>query len=81
MRFWSIHYNYLDTKDLVALWRESLLAKKVLENNTKGYKNQPQLNIRFKECDNFIIAINTYLFEVYKEAKKRNFNFNENKID
>ncbi|MBZ4683793.1 MAG: hypothetical protein JG768_1220 [Fusobacteriales bacterium] len=47
MRLWSIHPKYLDTKGLLATWREVLLAKKVLEGNTKGYKNHPQL-IRFK---------------------------------
>jgi|GEM_PF-3323161 len=31
MRIWSIHPCYLDSKGLVALWRETLLAKNVLE--------------------------------------------------
>ena len=48
MRLWSIHPKYLDTKGLLAVWREALLAKKVLENKTKGYKNHPQLE-RFKQ--------------------------------
>lgn len=51
MRLWSIHPQYLDAKGLLALWREALLAKHVLEGSTKGYKNHPQL-IRFKETDN-----------------------------
>ena len=38
MRLWSIHPKYLGTKGLVALWREALLAQKVLQGNTKGYK-------------------------------------------
>jgi hypothetical protein len=38
MRLWSIHPKYLDAKGLVALWRETLLAKHVLEGKTKGYK-------------------------------------------
>lgn len=37
MRLWSIHPRYLDTKGLVALWRETLLlAQAVLFGNTKG---------------------------------------------
>lgn len=80
MRIWSLHPKYLDTKGLVALWRETLLAKKVLENKTKGYKNHPQL-IRFKNTENPVGAINQYLSEVYYEAKRRNFNFNKDKID
>ena len=27
MRIWSLHPKYLDTKGLVALWRETLLVK------------------------------------------------------
>ena len=31
MRLWSLHPKYLDTKGIVALWREALLAQAVLE--------------------------------------------------
>jgi hypothetical protein len=79
MRLWSIHPQYLDSKGLVALWREGLLAKKVLEGKTKGYKNHPQLE-RFKNFKNPILAINSYLFYVLKEAKLRNYKFNEKKL-
>lgn len=80
MRIWSLHPKYLDTKGLVALWRETLLAKKVLKGETVGYKNHPQL-FRFKKSKNPINAINQYLSEVYFEAKTRNYNFNKDKID
>jgi hypothetical protein len=79
MQIWSIHPQYLDTKGLVALWRETLLAKNVLENKTKGYKNNPQLT-RFKESKNPLHCINQYLGEIYKEAERRNYSFNKNKI-
>ncbi|MFW6287344.1 MAG: pyrimidine dimer DNA glycosylase/endonuclease V, partial [bacterium] len=79
MRLWSINPVYLDTKGLVALWRETLLAQKVLEGRTKGYKNHPQL-IRFKEHKHPLLAISYYLFYIYQEAAKRNYNFNFNKI-
>ena len=80
MRIWSLHPKYLDAKGLVALWRETLLAKNVLMGNTKGYKNHPQL-IRFKGTDKPIDGINQYLAEVYDEALRRNYNFNRSKID
>ncbi len=80
MRIWSLHPKYLDTKGLVALWRETLLAKHVLEGKTKGYKNHPQLN-RFKAYPNPLHAINYYLSEVYNEATARNYNFSKEKID
>lgn len=80
MRIWSLHPQYLDTKGLVALWRETLLAKNVLAGNTKGYKNHPQL-LRFKNTENPLEAINQYLAEVYQEATRRNYSFNREKID
>jgi hypothetical protein len=79
MRIWSLHPKYLDTKGLVALWRETLLAKKVLEGNTKGYKNHPQLN-RFKASSS-LESINFYLYHVYLESKNRGYNFDVSKID
>lgn len=79
MRLWSLHPKYLDSKGLVALWREGLLARKVLQGETKGYKNHPQL-LRFKNHKNPIKAIDTYLFHVYTESKIRNYNFNRSKI-
>ncbi len=78
MRLWSIHPKYLDVKGIVALWRETLLAKNVLEGNTKGYKNHPQLK-RFKKYENPISAINQYLYEIYIEAKSKGYNFDKNK--
>ncbi|GAF05275.1 pyrimidine dimer DNA glycosylase/endonuclease V [Saccharicrinis fermentans] len=72
MRIWTIHPKYLDTKGIVALWRETLLAKNVLQGNTKGYINHPQL-IRFKESQNALVSINYYLQIVWKEANKRGY--------
>jgi hypothetical protein len=79
MRLWSIHPKYLDSKGLVALWRESLLAKKVLENKTKGYKNHPQLE-RFKQESNPVDSINSFLLEILKESEKRGYCFDSNKM-
>lgn len=79
MRLWSIHPQYLDTKGLLAVWREGLLAKKVLEGKTRGYKNHPQL-IRFKNTKNPIKSICAYLTEILLESKKREYKFDESKI-
>jgi hypothetical protein len=79
MRLWSLHPKYLDAKGLVALWRETLLAQNVLLGNTKGYKNHPQLE-RFKEHAEPIKAIGTYLLYVEREAARRGYNFDKNKI-
>ena len=79
MRLWSLHPKYLDSKGLVALWRESLLAKHVLEGKTKGYKNHPQL-IRFKETGNPHECINQYLAVIFRESVKRGYRFDINKI-
>ena len=47
MRIWSLHPSLLDRRALVACWRETLLAQKVLRGLTRGYTNHPQL-IRFR---------------------------------
>lgn len=79
MRLWGIHPKYLDSRGLVALWREGLLAKKVLRGLTKGYRNHPQL-FRFKNHPTPLRAINFYLYQVFQEAKKRGFFFDRSKI-
>lgn len=80
MRLWSLHPNYLDGKGLVALWREALLAKHVLEGKTTGYKNHPQLD-RFKACASPVDAIHVYLSHVFLAAKDRGYNFNSEKFN
>ena len=80
MRLWSLHPKYLDPTGLVALWRESLLAKHVLEGRTKGYKNHPQL-IRFKNQDDPVHAINFYLCKIHEEAVFRKYSFDETKVN
>lgn len=79
MRIWSVHPKYLDVKGLVALWCETLLAKNVLEGNTKGYKNHPQL-IRFKNSESPVDSINHYLKAVYEESLKRGYHFDKSKF-
>jgi hypothetical protein len=79
MRLWSIHPEYLDSKGLVALWREALLAQKVLEGRTKGYTKHPQL-VRFRNTSNQLGAIASYLRHVALEAEKRGYTFDKQKI-
>ena len=80
MRIWSVHPRYLDTKGLIALWRETLLAKHVLEGKTKGYRNHPQLD-RFKLMDKPQDAINQYLSSVFEESVIRGYHFDKEKIN
>jgi hypothetical protein len=79
MRIWSLHPQHLDAKGLVALWRETLLAQKVLLGETKGYRNHPQLT-RFKNHPDPLAAIAAYLQEVLREAVRRGYNFDASKI-
>jgi hypothetical protein len=80
MRLWSIHPKYLDSRGLVALWREGLLARKVLLGRTKGYKNHPQLE-RFKSQEEPLSAIDVYLGHIYKESLRRGYAFDKTKIN
>jgi hypothetical protein len=79
MRLWSLHPKYLDTKGLVALWREALLAQAVLRGKTRGYRHHPQLE-RFKASRAPVSAIATYLSAIFKEAIQRGFKFDKTRI-
>lgn len=79
VRLWSLHPGYLDSQGLVALWREALLAQKVLAGKTLGYKNHPQLE-RFKAHAHPPQAIAAYLFSVLEEACRRGYRFDKTKI-
>ncbi len=79
MRIWSLHPKLLDRQGLVACWRETLLAQKVLMGDTKGYQNHPQLQ-RFRSCQDPLAAIATYLDAVAGEADQRGYTFNHKKI-
>ena len=80
MRLWSIHPKYLDPQGLVALWREGLLAQKVLAGKTKGYQNHPQLE-RFRRLKDPELGIGTYLSAVWEEASQRGYEFDQSKIN
>lgn len=79
MRLWSLHPRYLDTKGLVALWREALLAQAVLRGETRGYRNHPQLD-RFKDLEDPAAALARYLHDVHAEAALRGYRFDGSKI-
>ena len=80
MRLWTINPCYLDVQGLSGLWREGLLAKKVLKGLTKGYKNHPQLN-RFYNHEKTNQAIDCYLYYVLLEAQSRGYSFDSSKIN
>ncbi|MBF0423406.1 MAG: DNA lyase [Magnetococcales bacterium] len=79
MRLWTLHPRYLDTQGLVALWREALLAQKVLQGLTRGYTRHPQLH-RFREQTDPVGAIVQYLHEVWHEAVRRGYQFDAARI-
>lgn len=79
MRLWSLHPCYLDAKGLVALWREGLLAQKVLRGLTRGYRHHPQLE-RFRRHRQPVAAIASYLRAVADEADSRGYRFDRRRI-
>ncbi|MBI5773391.1 MAG: DNA lyase [Verrucomicrobia bacterium] len=79
MRVWTLHPKHLDPKGLVALWREALLAQKVLRGATRGYRHHPQL-ARFRARRDPVAAIAAYLRAVADEARRRGYGFDEGKI-
>jgi hypothetical protein len=79
MRLWTLHPKYLDARGLVALWREALLAQKVLRGAARGYKHHPQLR-RFSGQSNPPAALASYLAAVHEEAVRRGYKFDASKI-
>ena len=79
MRLWTIHPKHLDAKGLVALWREALLAQKVLQGRTRGYRHHPQL-FRFQAVRNPAAALASYLAAVHEESVRRGYHFDRRKI-
>ena len=79
MRLWTVHPCYLDPKGLVALWRKGLLAQKVLQGVTRGYRKHPQL-IRFQAAPDPMASIAFYLLAVEAEACARGYAFNRSLI-
>lgn len=75
MRLWSLHPRHLDAKGLVALWREALLAQRVLQGRTRGYTQHPQLE-RFRDSADPQAAIASYLAAVHNESLTRGYKFN-----
>lgn len=80
MRLWTIHPKYLDRQGLLGLWREGLLAKKVLEGKTNGYKNHPQLS-RFRKSEDPLAYLNTYLMLVAIDGMRRGYSFSVDKLN
>lgn len=79
MRLWTVHPKYLDTRGLVALWREALLAQRVLQGKTRGYTHHPQL-ARFRQQPDPLNCIAAYLTGIHIESINRNYKFNRDKI-
>lgn len=80
MRLWTLDLQYIDSKGLVALWREALLALHVLTGRTKGYKHHPQLKMFSLDKDIAYQQICNYLHIVYNESITRGYKFDKNKI-
>jgi hypothetical protein len=79
VRLWTLHPRYLDPQGLVALWRESLLARAVLRGQTRGYRHHPQL-ARFLAHASPRYAINAYLAAIHAEATARGYAFDATKV-
>jgi hypothetical protein len=79
MRLWTLHPKYLDPAGLVALWREGLLAQRVLAGGTRGYRSHPQL-LRFRAAPDPLAAIAAYLRSVHEEATARGYSFDSARI-
>lgn len=69
----------MDWRGLGALWRETLLAQKVLMGGTRGWRSHPQLD-RFKGHPEPLRAVGYYLGEVQAEGLRRGYRYDALKI-
>jgi len=79
MRLWSLHPSLLDSKGLVACWRETLLAQKVLAGKTSGYTGHPQL-VRWRATADPQRAVGAYLQGLWLESVERGYRFDAERI-
>lgn len=86
MRLYLVHPKYLDSQGLVGLWRESLLAQRVLlrlklGESKVGYSYHPSLS-KFKSLpvEKWIDSIGFYLQGILTESRNRGYHFNESLI-
>jgi len=76
MRLWTLHPSLLDSKGLVALWREGLGAQAALHELTNGYSKHPQLN-RWR---GYLGSFSVYMKYVYRDSAARGYNFQQSKL-
>lgn len=77
MRLWSLHPKYLDVKGLCGLWREGIWQEmpfQVLEKAIGTIFNLKDLKERK------ILQFQLIRIYVYEESKRRNYNFNRERI-
>ncbi len=79
MRLWSIHPRYLDPPGLGGLWREALLAQRVVEGHTAAYRNHPQARRVLGQVDPWG-AIHDYLIGVWEEGQRRGYRYDRSRI-
>lgn len=80
MRLWTIHPTFLDNEGLHGLWREGLLAQKIIEDPTHGRSNNPQI-ARFRNHVSPISILGAYLWTVGHEGMERGFKYNVARIE
>lgn len=79
VRLWSLHPRYLDRQALVAVWREALLAQRVVEDPGLGYGRHPQLE-RFRAQPDPKGAVARFLSVIADEADRRGYRFDRSRI-
>lgn len=74
-----MHPRHLDRQALIACWRETLLAQKVLCGETRGYTRHPQLE-RFQDQADPVASVGAYLEGLAAEADARGYRFDRTRI-
>ena len=82
LRLWTVDPSFLDLKGILAQWNESLIIRKVLRGETKGWKKHPAVRDVLLYCSkNSIDFLNNYIEKIYEEGRKRKINFKEKYLE
>lgn len=79
MRLWSVHPRYLDPSGLCGLWREALLAQRVVLGEGRAYRCHPQARRVLAEEDP-PAAVRGYLRGVWEEGRRRGYRLDPRRI-
>ncbi len=80
MRLWIAHPKYLDVQGVLRVWSDALLARSIFEGRRRGKRYKQQL-APYRKTRKPILAIDTYLYHISRDAKRRHIILSKHKLN